>query len=130
MAFAAVAIVGVVPFVLQRDSFPLSDYPMFSRPRSTTESVDTAVLVEIGGTVRRLSPTQISGNDEVIIAAVNVTDAIRNGNANELCDEIASRLDDGGTVEVVTEVFDALEWYEGRRTPLARTVHATCEVPR
>jgi hypothetical protein len=130
MAFAAVAIVGVVPFVLERDSFPLSDYPMFSHPRSTTESVDTAVLVEIGGTVRRLSPTQISGNDEVIIAAVNVTDAIRNGNANELCDEIASRLDDGGTVEVVTEVFDALEWYEGRRTPLARTVHAMCEVPR
>ena len=47
-----VVVVGIVPLVLDRDSFPLSTYPMFSSRRTTTESVDTAVMV-VDGVVER-----------------------------------------------------------------------------
>jgi len=31
---------------------------------------------------------------------------------------------------VVTERFDAVQWYRGDREPLDRTVHSECPVPR
>ncbi|MFZ9157814.1 MAG: hypothetical protein ACO230_06935 [Ilumatobacteraceae bacterium] len=122
---AVVAVVGVVPLALDRDSFPLSTYPMFSSRRSTTETVDTAVA-SIDGTFERLTPLQIAGTDEVIIAARTVSIAIESGTADELCREILDRVDDADRVEVITERFDALRWYEGDREPLQRTVHASC----
>lgn len=121
-----VVVLGFVPLALDRDSYPLSTYPMFSSRRSTKEAVDTAVLVA-GNSVRRLTPDQIAGTDEVIIAAQTVSKAIRRGDADALCLEIARRVDTTGVIEVVTERFDAVAWYEGEREPLDRVVHATCE---
>ncbi len=134
---AVVALVGVVPLALDRDSFPLSTYPMFSSRRSSTESVDTAVTVADDGTTVRLSPTVIAGTDEVILATATVTDAIRSGTADLLCTDIARRVverqaaptDQVVAVEVVTERFDAVRWYDGDRSPLERRVHARCDLP-
>jgi len=132
-----VGVLGVVPVVLDRDSYPVSTYPMFSYRRTTTETVDTAILV-VDGDVRRLSPTTIADTDEVILAAATVSNAIASGTAAVLCAEIAGRV---GTVEnaaggsggasaaeirVVTERFDSVRWYEGDKEPLERVVHATC----
>ena len=36
----------------------------------------------------------------------------------------------GGTLQVVTERYDTLRWFEGYHVPVNRTVHAQCEVPR
>ncbi|NDB05953.1 MAG: hypothetical protein EBX95_09460, partial [Acidimicrobiia bacterium] len=102
-----------------------STYPMFSSRRSTTETVDTAVAIFDGG-IERLTPLQIAGTDEVIIAARTVSIAIEGGTADELCREILDRVDGADRVEVITERFDALRWYEGDREPLQRTVHASC----
>jgi hypothetical protein len=55
-----------------------------------------------------------------------VSDAIANGTADVLCREIAERVDRAGEVEVVTEQYDSVRWYQGDKTPLNRTVHATC----
>lgn len=130
---AMVAVVGVVPIVLDRDSYPLSTYPMFSSRRSAIEPVHTAVLVDSEGDVIRLSPTQISGNDEVIIAAQIVYQSIGRDSGEILCDDIARRVagptTGGTTVEIVTERYDAIAWYEGRRSPISRVVHASCGVP-
>lgn len=132
---AVVALVGIVPLALDRDSFPLSTYPMFSSRRSSAESVHTAVTVTADGTATRLSPTLIAGTDEVIIATVTVANAIRSGTTEQLCGEIARRVagtaaaSEAVAVEVVTERFDAVRWYDGDRTPLERRVHARCGLP-
>ena len=117
--------IGVVPVVLDRDSYPVSTYPMFSERRTTTETVDTAILV-VDGRQRRLSPSAIADTDEVILAAATVSDAIATGSADVLCQEIAGRVDGAGEIEVVTEQYDSVRWYEGDKLPLARVVHATC----
>ncbi|MDA2957704.1 MAG: hypothetical protein O3B66_05690 [Actinomycetota bacterium] len=126
-----VAVIGVVPVALDRDSYPLSTYPMFSSRRTAVEPVHTAVVTAADGAVRRLSPTQISGNDEVIIAAQLVYDAIRRDGGEVLCADIAVRLSDvetGSEVEIVTERYDAIDWYEGRKSPISRVVHTSCRV--
>jgi hypothetical protein len=132
---AAVAGCGLVasPLASGRDSFPLSTYPMFSSPRGTTEPVTTAVLRRADGTVERLTPFQIARTVEIVSAAVTVRTEVNAGRAEALCADIAGRLDPaatgrGATVEVVTEVVDAIGWFRGARTPLERTVHAACPV--
>ena len=127
VALAAVALPGFT----DRDSFPLSNYPMFSWNRGQVASFDTAVGVEADGTIERLSPRRISGSYEVIHAASTVTKAIRSGDTDALCREIAARAADDGFahIEVVTETYDTIRWFEGDQTPLRRTVHARCEAP-
>jgi len=113
----------------QHDSFPLSPYPMFSSRRTTTELVDTAVFVTESGSVFRLNPEIIAGTDEVILAAQTVSLSIANGTTAQLCAEITGRFDadTDGHIEIVTEVFDALNWYADDKSPISRTVHATCQ---
>ncbi len=125
-----VVVIAVVPLAMDRDSFPLSTYPMFSSRRSSTESVDTAILVDESGGTTRLDPSDIAGTDEVILAAVTVSDALRDATAHLLCDEIVDRVADrmpsGAQVRVVTETYEAIGWYRGDRTPLSTVVHAEC----
>jgi hypothetical protein len=125
-----VAIVGVVPLALDRDSFPLSTYPMFSSRRTSTETVDTAIVVDATDQISRIDPRDIAGTDEVILAAVTVSDALRDGSAGLLCDDIVTRLGtrlpEGAQVRIVTERYDAIEWYSGDRSPLSTVVHAEC----
>ncbi len=135
-AVLVLALVLVAPLVLDRDSFPLSTYPMFSSRRTTTEVVDTAVVVRPGAAEPdRLSPALIGGTDEVILAAATVSDAIRRGPAAlaALCTEIAGRVAvrapaDATEVLLVTERFDAVAWFGGDRRPLERRIHHRCEV--
>jgi hypothetical protein len=128
----AVLVVGVVPFALDRDSFPLSTFPMFAADIERTQSVDTAVAVDAAGAVIRLTPAEIGGTTVVNQAASVVTTAIVGGRAGDLCTTIAGRV--GGqpgaaAVEVVTERYDAVRWFDGDRTPIDRIVHARCPVP-
>lgn len=123
-----VVVIGVVPLILDRDSYPLSTYPMFSSNRTTREPVDTAVLIRADGRESTLSPLVIAGTDEPIIATVTVGNAVASGTADELCSDISRRLEPGtdGRIEVITVVYDALDWFAGRRDPVGRRVHATC----
>jgi hypothetical protein len=132
---AVIVVVGVVPLALDRDSFPISTYPMFSTRRTTSESVDTAVALDASGRIERLGPERIAGTDEIILATATVGGSIAAGTTDELCAEIAERVasvgpDTAVTVAVVTERFDAVAWYDGDHEPLARTVHSECPVPR
>jgi hypothetical protein len=129
----AVVVVGAVPFVLDRDSFPLSTFPMFAADIDRTQSVDTAVAVGADGGVIRLTPAEIGGTAVVNQAASVVTTAIVGSRAAELCATIAGRLAGESapvTVEVVTERYDAVRWFDGDRTPVERVVHARCPVAR
>lgn len=132
MMVSIVVVIGIMPVLLGRDSYPLSTYPMFSSRRTSIEPVHTVVVVDTDGTTRRLTPTQISGNDEVIVAAQLVFEAIRRDGGVVLCDDVARRVSiqfQGFDVEVVTEKYDAIDWYEGRRSAVSRVVHTSCRVP-
>ena len=130
-----------------RDGFPLSTYPMFSSRRTTTEPLSTVVGIDAGGAQHWLDPWLLNGTREVVQAAVVVSNEINAGEADRLCAEVAGRVydrqsdrraDDASDdaagdrlvgLEVVTVRYDAVGWFDGRRQPLERTVHATCPVP-
>jgi hypothetical protein len=130
-AISGVAVAAVVlPAFTDEDSFPLSNYPMFSYDRGRVTALDTAVGVTAEGARERLSPEVIAGGYEVIHASRTVSKAIHTGDAASLCAEIAGRADDDlVAIEVVTETYDTIRWFDGEETPIGRVVHATCETP-
>ena len=128
-----VGLTGVIPLALDRDSLPLSTFPMFSAAIDSTQSIGTAVGVEPDGSTVRLVPQLIAGTTVVNQAVTVVGDAIASGRADQLCADIARRVGNDGppdavAIEVVTETYDAPAWFDGQREPVARHVHARCEV--
>ena len=129
---AAVAVLFPLLGPLESDSYPLSTYPMFSEDRGREASIATAVGLDAAGTVVRLDPESIGGADEVILAAATVSDAIRRGEVDQLCTEIATRLvgSDIASVVVRTERIDVVAHIADDAPPLSVRDHGNCEVPR
>jgi hypothetical protein len=125
----AVALAVVAPAVLPSasDGFPISTYPMFTSERGQVMALDTVVLVD-GDQRQRLSPVAIGGTDEIVLAAVTVTNAIRGGAETlaRLCDEVADRIDGPGTIEIVTETHDTVALLQDDAEPLEIRVHHRC----
>ncbi|HUS43641.1 MAG TPA: hypothetical protein VMY16_13340 [Ilumatobacteraceae bacterium] len=133
------AFVGVLvaPVVLNEDGFPLSTYPMYSRSRGAVVTFVTAQGIDANGETTALTLEVIGDSDDPLIVAGELRDAIRDGRAQQRCDEIAARAADWGrlpprtaAIEVVTERHDVVAQVEGTPSVLARTVHAACEVQR
>lgn len=109
------------------DGFPLSTYPMFSRARSQVTSVSTAVGYGEGGERLGLSPTVIGGTREVIQASTTVAQEVAAGTVEEFCREVLSRAPGEVTaVEIVTETYDVIAYFDGATDPQQRDVHARC----
>lgn len=111
------------------DSLPLSNYPMFAHERERVSAFHVVFWVDDDGSRHRLDLRAVGGTDQPVQAAMTVAQAVRAGEADELCAEIASRVvgvGAVGTVEVVTVGYDAPGWFGGARAPIARTVHASC----
>lgn len=121
----------------QRDSYPLSTYPMFSHERGRLSAVATVVGVDGDGEVRRLDPHLVGGTDEVMLAVTTASRAVRAGKEGSagLCREVAERIaassrDELVGVEVRVETHDAVAYFAGDdREPRSVTTHARCEVP-
>lgn len=118
------------------DSFPLSNYPMFTHDPTDATGIERAIGVTSDGDTMRLSPELSGGTVEVIHAAQTLTSAVRRGAAGELCVEIADRvavaeLTDVVEVVVVTERFSIVAGLRADDPqPIERIEHARCEVPR
>lgn len=136
----SVAVVALVasPAVRQRDSYPLSTYPVYADARPAVAELPTAVGVTAAGDRVRLTPTVIGASDDPLIVADRVADAIAGGRAERLCRAIAERAAAQragraarlSAVEVVTETVDLVATAaDGATAPLARTAHASCPVP-
>ncbi len=134
---AAVAAVGalVAPVAFDRDGFPLSTYPMYSRARGEAVTFATAQVVDADGVASALTLAVIGDIDDPLIVAGELRDAIRDDRADQRCEEIAQRaarwdgLPPGSVaIEVVTERHDVVAQVVGDPSVLERTVHATCEV--
>jgi hypothetical protein len=126
---AAVALVVLAPAAWPSadDGFPISTYPMFTAERGGVITIDTAVFVS-GGHLERLSPEVIGGTDEIVLAAVTVTNAIHDGptELDRLCAEIAGRVHRSGAVEIVTETHDTIALLRHDAPPLDVLVHRRC----
>lgn len=109
------------------DGFPLSTYPMFSRPRAQVTSLSTAVGYRTDGERLELSPTVIGGTREVIQASTTVAQEIAAGTGDRFCREVLDRApQDVATVEIVTETYDVVAYFDGTTEPQQRAVHARC----
>ena len=131
----AVAAVGLVVWPIARpradDSFPLSNYPMFTADKPRQMTFFQAVGVAADGGQASLSAELVGGTVEVVQAARAMSTADRNGTLDALCRDIAGRTADARpeVVEVRIarqryDVVDALRADHPR--PLASTVVATC----
>jgi hypothetical protein len=112
------------------DSLPLSNYPMFARPRDAVTWFHVVVRVDADGLEHRLDLRTVGGTDQPVQAAETVRQAIRRGEVHDLCTEIAHRVRAPGTIQVLTVAHDAPAWFRGRRDPVERRVHAECPVER
>lgn len=134
-AVRSVSVVGVLaalvaPVVADRDSFPLSTYPMYARNRSTEVSFVTAQGVGVDDRLSPLSLGVIGDSDDPLVVAGELRAAIRRDGAAQRCREIAARVSDPTVlhVEVVTERHDTVQRLEGDDSLVRRTVHARCPV--
>jgi hypothetical protein len=131
LAAAAVLVAVVWPAVRGRDSFPLSTYPMYAQTRGDVVSIATVVGVDDRGATHRLTLRDIANTDDPLVAESAVQRAIRSGQADQLCAEVATRVrDDLLRLEVVAEQHDVVAHAEGDDSRQTRTVHASCEVQR
>jgi hypothetical protein len=125
-----------------RDSFPLSDYPMFSygRPSART-TISHALGVTDEGERVPLPPIVSAANREVLQSMMIIENAIGGGPArvasfcNEVAARVAERRDDADfarfvAVEIATSTYDGVAYFAGDTGPLERRVHARCVVPR
>jgi len=127
----------VAPVLFDRDGFPLSTYPMYSRSRGAAVTFATAQGVDEAGRPSTLTLTVIGDSDDPLIVAGELRDAIRDGRAQQRCEEIATRAvgwsglpPETSSIEVVTERHDVVARAEGAASLLERTVHASCDLER
>ncbi|MBX3231595.1 MAG: hypothetical protein KIT84_23795 [Labilithrix sp.] len=112
------------------DDFPISSYPMFSRDIGRTATLAHALVVQADGGRAPAAPSLV-GTPEPMVAGMIVMRAIDGGTARALCAGIAARATEGVAIEIVTSEFDSTRYFQDdERAPLARTVHARCDVPR
>lgn len=111
----------------RHDSYPLSTYPMFAPDRGALLTIDTVVRVDSAGVVHRLDPNTISGTDEIVTASVVAVKAIRRGDSDLLCREVADRIGDPtATIEVRSELVNTIDVVNHRGEPVSVTVWAEC----
>ncbi len=126
----------VAPVAFDRDGFPLSTYPMYSRVRAQEVDFVTAQAVAADGEVITLTLGVIGDSDDPLIVAGELRDAIRDGRAGERCIDIAERARGWSglpaaaiRVEVVTERRDVVTQVRNESSLVDRTIHASCEIP-
>jgi hypothetical protein len=126
-----VACVGAVvaPVIRNRDSFPLSTYPMYADRGTPIDTLATAVGIDTGGAEHRLSLATIAATDDPLIAESFVSATIAAGRADALCTQIAARVRSPLVrVEVVEERHDLVARAKHQDSLLDRHVHASCAV--
>lgn len=121
----------VSPVIRNHDSLPLSTYPMYSGTRSNISGFVTASGVDRAGDRTPLSPLTISASRSRLITQSFLNDAVRRGDAADVCAEIASRADRSlSAIEIATERHDTTARLRGEPSLEARDLHANCAVPQ
>jgi hypothetical protein len=117
------------------DSYPLSTYPMFARPRgkptlSFVEGITDAAPIKL--------PPEIVAHNEIMQAVATVKRAVNAGPAamDELCTRIAADVAsdadfrDVRAVSIVSARFDPVRYFTEGPMPEERVEHNRCLVKR
>lgn len=126
----------LAPVAIDRDSFPLSTYPMYASTRAGESTIVTAQGITGSGSRRTLTPTVIGNSDDPLIVVGELRAALRGGRGDDRCAEIAERVASRTehraivVIEIVNERHDTVEHALDRPSLLERKVRATCEVRR
>lgn len=138
----AIAVACAFPILRDppRDSFPLSNYPMFSYGRPSPAMEISHVLGVHRGGQRKALPSSVVMSIEVLQTMVAIQQAIDRGPeaTRRFCEEVAGRVVESGDeelaevteLEVATSHFDSVAYAAGQHTPTARHVHVRCDVRR
>lgn len=125
---AIVLLALVSPALRDRDSFPLSNYPMYASARGDTAVFSTVMALDTEGAPVRLSLPVVADADDALVGEARVEQAIADGAAAALCAEVARRVPDGvARVRVVTERHELVALVAGDESLVDRDVHASCE---
>ena len=129
-----VVLAVVSPALRDRDSFPLSTYPMYAGARADSDVFSTVVGVDAEGARVPLSLRAIAGTDDALVAQAEVERRIGAGESAALCRDVATQVAERASahvdrVEVVTERHDLVALVSGDESLLDRDLHATCEPP-
>jgi hypothetical protein len=131
---AALVVLLLYPLVSGRDGFPLSTYPMFSTPKGTEAKIAHVIGRGSAGSATPLRPALL-GTAEIMQASQIARNAAKDRKrAADLCTRVAENvameddLADIVSIEVRTDTYDAIAYWQGDREPRASKVHAKCNV--
>jgi len=120
------------------DSFPLSWYPMFSRPRPALESVDYVIALTAAGE-RHIVHSKHHVRGAMNQARRQLNRLARRGqHAQDLCEQVAQRFSQRrrGTMAEVVQIwfvrgkFDLHQYFtDGPEGPKREKIHWACQVP-
>jgi len=122
----------------QKDSFPLSWYPMFSRPRPAQEPAHYVIGITADGQRYVVHSRHYVGG-RLNQARRQLDRLARNEDtARDLCEDVAGKFAelegglDGDLVQiwVVYGLFDVKAYFgEGRKAPTKETIRWACQIP-
>jgi hypothetical protein len=141
----AAALVGLVttaavlsPLLnMEADSFPISSYPMFARPRGQPTLYAVAGRRRDGSELRL--PAEVVGSSEVLQTKVLIQRSVEQGPEamRALCKAVAARIAESPasygapvTVEIVRRRFDPIGYFEKGPEPIEQERLMSCKVPR
>jgi hypothetical protein len=121
---------------MQDDSFPISSYPMFARPRGQP-TLYTVIARAGDGSERHLAPSWL-GSSEVLQAKVLIQRSVERGPeaTRALCRSVAERIatapdaNDLRSVEVVRRRYDPVAYFVAGPEPLEQERLERCPVRR
>lgn len=125
-----------LPLVTREDSFPLSDYPMFSSHRENAAARVTHVVAHSRVGNHRPVPPRMLGTKEIMQAHQTALVAAKDpATAADLCARVAANVADEGEawsdvdrLELRVDRYDAVAYWQGEHTPLRSRVYASCPV--
>jgi hypothetical protein len=120
----------------KRDSFPISTYPMFARPRGKPTFHRFAAVLEDGA--REAVPPELVASAEVLQTKVIITRAVRRGKKamRRLCEEVVRRLGQEERFATARELqleevsFDSIRYFTESPDPIAARVLTRCSVAK
>jgi hypothetical protein len=138
IAFGTVLLALVfLPVATNSNGFPLSNYPMFSKHRDTNVKVAHVVARSRTGHDRPVPPRLLDTAEIMQASQTAVVAAKSDAGAAELCARVAANVARAGTawadvdrLELRTDRYDAVRYWQGERTPKRSQVHATCTIDR
>ncbi len=121
---------------VEGDSFPISSYPMFARPRG--QPTLYAVLGRARGGAELRLPPEVVGSSEVLQTKVLIQRSVEQGPEamGELCRGVASRVAaspekyGASSIEIVRRRYDPIAYFERGPEPIEQERLMTCKVPR